>query len=241
MTLSAPRERRAREQISSIMRRCWERGLLVAADGNASVRVARDRIVVTPAGVPKALLGLEQMACVDLRGRLLEGPRPSSELLMHLAVYRVRSDVHAILHAHPPTAIALSIAGISLAECLLPEVVVALGTIPTAPYATPGTEDVPASIARVIATHSAVLLERHGVLTCGDDLEQAYGRLEVVEHTARITHLAKQMGPVAPLELGEIERIRLAAESAGLVRAEASCRRCRVCAERGSAGWGEGR
>lgn len=230
MTMSAPKERQARIAIAAVMRRVWERGMLAAGDGNASIRVGRDRLLMTPSGVLKSQLTPEQMVCVNLRGELLEGKaRPSSEIAMHLAVYRARSDVQAVLHAHPPTAVALTIAGVSLAECLLPEVVVALDKIPTAPYATPGTLDVPASVEHTIRTHNAVLLERHGALTCGKDLDEAYGRLEVLEHTAHITHLARQMGSATPLEPQEIERIRSAAQSAGLIRASADCERCRVC------------
>jgi L-fuculose-phosphate aldolase len=233
MTLSAPAERVAREQLAAVMRRVWERGMLAAGDGNASVRLGPRRLAITPSGVLKAQLRPEQIICVDLKGKVLAGKgRPTSEIAMHLAVYRARPDVKAVLHAHPPTAIALSLAGVSLAECILPEVVVTLGGIPTAPYATPGTLDVPASVERVIGTHSAVLLERHGVLTCGDDLDQAYGRLEVVEHSAHITHLARQLGPVAALSEQEIGRIRTAAASAGLMRAEADCERCGVCRSR---------
>ncbi|MBN2360129.1 MAG: class II aldolase/adducin family protein [Deltaproteobacteria bacterium] len=230
MTLSAPAERRARDDIVRVMRRVWERGLLAAGDGNASVRLGPRRIAITPSGVLKAQLQPEQIVTIDERGRLLEGKvQPTSEIAMHLAVYRVRPDVQAVLHAHPPTAIALSLAGISLAQCILPEVVVALGAIPTATYATPGTLDVPASIEELIRGHNAVLLERHGTLTCGDDLEQAYGRLEVVEHTARITHLARQLGPIAPLTPDEVQRVQRAAESAGLIRAPADCSKCGVC------------
>lgn len=230
MTMSAPAERQARESIARIMRRVWERGLLAAGDGNASVRLGPRRFAITPSGVIKALLQPEHVVIVDERGQLVEGKgRPTSEIAMHLAVYRVRGDVRAVLHAHPPTAIALSLAGVSLAQCILPEVVVALGAIPTAGYATPGTLDVPASIERLIRDHNAVLLERHGTLTCGDDLEQAYGRLEVVEHTARITHLARQLGPIAPLAPGEVERVRQVATSAGLIRAAADCASCGVC------------
>jgi L-fuculose-phosphate aldolase len=230
MTLSAPRERHARESIVRIMNLVWQRGMLAAGDGNASVRVGRDRIAISPSGVLKATLRPEQVVCVDMRGRLVEGRgRPTSEIAMHLAVYRARPEVEAVLHAHPPTAIALSIARVSLAECVLPEVIIALGSIPTATYATPGTLDVPASIETLIKNHDAVLLERHGVLTCGKDLDEAYGRLEVVEHTARITLMARQLGPLSTLSPDEVGRIRSAATSAGLIRADVNCERCGVC------------
>jgi L-fuculose-phosphate aldolase len=233
MSLSAPAERAAREQIVQVMRRTWERGLLAAGDGNASVRLDARRIAITPSGVLKAQLRPEQIVVVDSRGRQLDGKgRATSELAMHLAVYQARPEVQAVLHAHPPTAIALSIAGVSLAECVLPEVIVSLGRIPTAPYATPGTLDVPASIEAVIRDHSALLLERHGALTCGRDLDEAYGRLEVIEHAARITHLARQLGPVPVLPPDEVARIRQAAASAGLIRTAPDCSRCGVCAQR---------
>ncbi|MFH1809235.1 MAG: class II aldolase/adducin family protein [Pseudomonadota bacterium] len=233
MTLSAPAERAARDQIVRVMHRVWERGLLAAGDGNASIRIDARRIAITPSGVLKAQLRPEQIILVDHRGRPQGGSgRATSEIAMHLAVYQARPDVHAVLHAHPPTAIALSIAGISLAECVLPEVIVSLGRIPTARYATPGTLDVPASIEAVIRDHNAVLLERHGALTCGRDLDEAYGRLEVVEHSARITHLARQLGPVPVLPADEVARIREAATSAGLIRSPVDCERCGVCRPR---------
>ena len=169
---------------------------------------------MTASGLSKGFLSAEDLVVMPLdgetgphagyRGR---GQRASSEILMHLEVYRVRPDVRAVVHAHPPLAIGFSIAGVSLARCVLPEVIVTLGGIPTAEYATPGTAEVPGSIRRAVQEYDALLLAHHGSLTMGGTLWEAYLRLEKVEHTAQITLAAQQLGGVRTLTPQAVEKL----------------------------------
>lgn len=213
----------------------YEQGYIVAADGNASVRLGNDRIAVTPSGVHKGFLKPVDLVIADLDGNALHGGRPTSEIRMHIEVYRRRPDVGAVLHAHPPHVLALSVAGVSLGKCILPETVFSLGQIEHAGYATPTTDDVPRAIALRIAEHDALILDRHGTLTVGSDLQGAFNRLEQVEHTAKVSHLAHLLGPVAPLPPEEVERIRRLAEGLGSGSSFEGCGDCSVCRREGSA------
>jgi len=145
---------------------------------------------------------------VDWNGRVIEGEgQPTSELAMHLAVYRLRPEVEAVVHAHPPVATAFSIAGISLEDFVLPEVVLTLGVIPTASYATPTTAEVPETIRNLIQKHDALILERHGAITVGRDLMDAYNKMEKLEHAAIIIFSALQLGRVRCLPPREVEKL----------------------------------
>ena len=184
-----------RRQICKAGRRMYGRGFIVAREGNLSLRVDQDRILVTPAGVCKGHLAPRDLLVTDLNGKVQRGTgRPSSEILMHLLIYRSRPDVQAICHAHPPTATGFAAAGRALDVVVLPEVVVDLGTIPLAPYGTPGTWELCKALEPFIAKHNAILLENHGVVTCGQDLTAAYQRLETVEQFARILLTAHLLG-----------------------------------------------
>ena len=181
--------------ICAIGRRLYEQRLIVAWDGNISARIDQQRILTTPAGACKAELTPADLVTVDLEGNWLAGTRrPSSELKMHLAAYRARPDVCAAVHAHPPTAVALTLAGLSLETPLLPELILTLGRVPTAPYALTGTTELPAALAPLLPTHNAMLLSHHGALTLGSSLWQAFYRMEQVEHAARIVFMAHQLG-----------------------------------------------
>ncbi|MFC2045979.1 class II aldolase/adducin family protein [Chloroflexota bacterium] len=207
-------EHELRREMVRVGRLMWERGYVAATDGNLSARFGPDRLLVTPSGVSKGFLSAEDLVVMRLdgetgphvgyRGR---GQRPSSEIQMHLEVYRLRPDVRAVVHAHPPLAIAFSIAGVSLARCVIPEVIVTLGGIPTAEYATPGTAEVPGSIRRAAQEYDALLLAHHGSLTLGGTLWEAYLRLEKVEHTAQITLAAQQLGGVRTLSPQAVEKL----------------------------------
>jgi L-fuculose-phosphate aldolase len=191
----------------------WERGYVAATDGNLSARLGDGRILVTASGLSKGFLSVDDLLVVDLDGRVTEAPRvegqqPSSELLLHLEVYRQRPDVLAVIHAHPPLATAFGIAGESLDRCVLPEVTVTLGGIPTMTYATPGTQAVPDSIHDAIRDHDALLLAHHGSLTVGRTLWEAYLRLEKVEHAAQILTTTCQLGGVRELPSEEESRLR---------------------------------
>jgi L-fuculose-phosphate aldolase len=181
---------------------------LAATDGNVSVRLG-DRLLITPSGVNKGLMEADQVLTVDLGGQVLEGEgRPSSEIRMHLLAYELRPDVAAVVHAHLPYATGCTLAGIDLLEPILPEVVITLGGIPTAPYATPGTPEVPAAIRDFIREYDAILLSRHGAMTVGRDVMDAYNKMEKLEHTARVVLAARLQGPLAPLSAAEVEKLR---------------------------------
>jgi L-fuculose-phosphate aldolase len=181
---------------------------LAATDGNVSVRRG-DRLLITPSGVNKGLMEADQVLTVDLNGQVLEGEgRPSSEIRMHLLAYELRPDVGAVVHAHLPYATGCTLAGIDLLEPILPEVVITLGGIPTAPYATPGTPEVPAAIRDFIREYDAILLSRHGAMTVGRDVMDAYNKMEKLEHTARVVLAARLQGPLAPIPAAEVEKLR---------------------------------
>ena len=211
-------ERALRRQLVEICQRTYRQGFIAAMDGNVSARLGRDRVLVTPSGFHKGLIQAEDLVVTDLRGRKISGRhRPSSEFLMHELAYAERDDVGAVVHAHPPIAVALALAGVSLQACVLSESCLSLGAIVTAPYATPTTAEVPDSLRELVRKWNAIILQRHGALTLGVDLEQAYNRMEIVEHTAKIIHAARVIGPVAPLPAAEIEKLRRLAEPAGVV------------------------
>lgn len=188
----------------------YQKGFIASSEGNVSVCLGPDRILVTPRGVHKGFLQPNQLVVTDLEGHRISGDfPPSSELQLHLLIYRERPDVRAVVHAHPTMAIACSLAGISLADGVLPEVITSLGAIPTAPYATPGTTKAAEVISSLIHRFDAIILARHGSVTVGKDLQEAYSKLEMLEHTARILSLARLLGPVSPLPQEEVVRLWL--------------------------------
>ncbi|WP_298818531.1 class II aldolase/adducin family protein [Chloroflexus sp.] len=201
----------------------YERGLIVAGDGNLSARLPDGSILMTPAGLAKGMLQVDDLVVVDLDGHLLRGApgrQPSSERYLHLFVYRQRSDIMACVHAHPPTAVGATLAGVSLAEPLLPEALIALGPIPTAPYALTGTPEMGEAIAPFVADHEAILLAYHGALTYGVTLMQAFHRMEQIEHCARALLAAHLFGGARPLpseRLAELAEVRRAFRAAGRI------------------------
>ena len=197
-----------KQDIVCICRMLHRKNYLAATDGNVSVRLG-DRLLTTPSGVHKGLMEADQVITVDLTGRVLAGEgKPTSEIRMHLLAYELRPDVGAVVHAHLPYATACTLAGIDLLEPILPEVVITLGGIPTAPYATPGTAEVPEAIRGFIREYDAVLLARHGAMTVGRDVRDAYNKMEKLEHTARVVLAARLQGTLAPLPPAEAEKLR---------------------------------
>ncbi len=187
--------------VIQVGKRMYDRGYVASNDGNISVRLSENRLLITMTGVSKGYLTPEQLIVVDYDGRVVSGDHePSSEMKMHLMVYRERPDVHAVAHAHPPTATGFSVAGINLPENLLPEVIVSLGSIPTAPYGTPGTMELVESLRKYVCDHDAILLENHGALTLGPDIITAYHKMETVEHIAQIALVARLLGRVNTID-----------------------------------------
>ena len=221
-------EFQTRREIVEIGRRLWERGYVAANDGNISARVG-DRIVVTPTGLSKGFLKPDDMVVVSMSGdKLSGGADPTSELPMHLAVYGARADVNAVVHAHPPKATGFAVAGVPLAQCVLPEVILSLGEVPLAGYATPSTEEVARAVAEFIPKHNAILLSNHGALTLGPDLTAAYYRMETVEHFAEITLAARALGGPSPLSSDDVRKLLSVREKLGLSE-PAECSDCGAC------------
>ncbi len=195
------------QQLVAVCRALYERQLLAALDGNVSAK-QDNYILTTPSGVSKGFLQSEDLVLVEPAGQVVAGTgRPTSELLLHLEIYRQRPEAGAVIHAHPPVATACTIAGLSLAEPILPEVVLTLGAIPTAPYATTGTPAMAAAIRDLVPFYDAILLEQHGALTVGRDLWDAYYKMEKVEHAAWTVWLARQLGQVRPLPPAEVAKL----------------------------------
>ena len=188
------RQAQLKQDIVQVCQMLHRKNYLAATDGNVSVRLG-DQVLLTPSGVNKGMMAEDQVITVDLEGRLLAGTgRPTSELRMHLLVYELRPEAGAVVHAHLPYATACTLAGISLLEPILPEVVITLKGIPTAAYATPGTEEVPKAIREFIPEFDAILLSRHGAMTVGRDVMDAYNKMEKLEHTARVVLAARLQG-----------------------------------------------
>ena len=202
-------ERELRRELLRFSHLCYERNLLVGMDGNLSCRLPDGNILCTKAGCHKGLLVEEDLVVVNLKGEKLRGRgEPTSEMALHLACYHSREDVQAIIHAHPPISVSFTIAGQTMAHCVLPEVVMTLGTVPTLDYATTGTQDLADSVGKAALNHDAVLMDRHGAVCLGTNLLEAFCRLETMEHTALITKLARDMGKVRELPAEEAERLR---------------------------------
>ena len=202
-------EAHARQQMIRIGHLCYERHLLVAMDGNLSMVLDDGTVLCTRAGCHKGFLSDDDLVVIDRSGRKIRGQgEPTSEMAMHLACYNARPDVRAVVHAHPPIAVAFTIAGVSMARCVLPEVVLTLGTIPTLDYRTTGTGDLASLVGEHIQQHDAVLMDRHGAVCVGGDLLEAFCRLETMEHTALITKTARDLGRVKELPPSEAAHLR---------------------------------
>ncbi len=224
-----------RQEIVKIGRLMYEKGYILASDGNVSARLGHGRILLTPSGLNKGMLEPGQLIIVNEDGKKVGGPRdlnPTSELPMHLEAYRQRPDVTAVVHAHPPYAVALSIAGISMADCLLPEAIVFLGTIPTTAYATPSSEENARVVRELIGSHDGLVLQRHGSLTVGNSPMQAFMRLETLERNAFIGYLLAQLGVHSPMPAAEVQKLLVMRQKMGLSRPgemDEFCELCGVC------------
>jgi L-fuculose-phosphate aldolase len=199
--------RNLKQEMVEVCRALYQRQLLAAMDGNLSVRDG-ENLLTTPSGINKGFIQEKDILTVDFTGQVLAGAgKPTTELLLHLEVYKMRPEARAAIHAHPPIATAFTIAGISLAEGILPEVVLSLGAIPTAPYATTGTPEMAAAVRGLLPFYDAILLEQHGALTLGQNLWEAYNRMEKVEHTAWTVWLARQLGQARTLPAEEVAKL----------------------------------
>ncbi|MBE3592423.1 MAG: class II aldolase/adducin family protein [Thermoanaerobacter sp.] len=208
----------AQEAIIEIGKRMYLKGYVASNDGNISIKVSPNEIWVTPTGVSKGYMTHEMLVKLDLDGNIISGNnKPSSEIKMHLKVYKENPDAKAVTHAHPPIATAFAVAGIPLDKPILPEAIINLGAVPVARYATPGTEEVPESIAPYCNSYNGVLLANHGALTWGKDIFEAYYRLESLEHYATIMLYAYYIiGKVNELNSKQISKLVEIKESYGI-------------------------
>lgn len=201
-------EQHWREEIVRVCRRMYEKGWVAANDGNVSVRMGPEEILCTPTALSKSMVSEGDLIICDLNGCKVRGVREcTSEIHMHLAAYRMRPDVMAVVHAHPPFATGFAAAGRALNKALLPEVVVQLGAVPLAPYGLPGTPALAEGMRPFISTYDAILLENHGCTTFGADVWQAFFRMETVEHLAHVTFVAELVGGARALPRSEVEKL----------------------------------
>lgn len=207
-----------RRELCDIGRRVYERGLVSGTDGNLSARLADGTYLVSRSGVCLGVLAEDDFVVIDAAGRAIDGTsRPSSERWMHLAAYAERPDIHAAIHAHPPTVVAFTVASdVAFPQNALPELVLAFGTIPICGYATPGTEEGAAIIREPIRQADAVILDRHGSLTVGATAEDAFNKLDKLEHGARTLWSAQLLGGVRPLSEDQLVRIAAVRSRLGL-------------------------
>ncbi len=199
-----------KKQICEIGKRIYDHGMVAANDGNISVKLNDHEFLCTPTGVSKGYMTPEYICKVDENGKVLQanpGFKPSSEIKMHLRVYKHRPDVQSVVHAHPLYATTFAIAGIPLTQPIMPEAVIALGCVPIAEYGTPSTDEIPDAVEKYLQHYDAVLLENHGALTYSDSLLNAYHKMESVEFYARLLYQAKMLGGPKELSQAQVERL----------------------------------
>src|SRR5208337_307002 len=202
-----------RDEIVRYGKMLHQTGLVAATDGNLSVRLGDGRFLCTPTLMSKGMMTPEDLVIVDSFGHKVAGERNvSSEIAMHLFIYRNRQDVNAVVHAHPPTATGFAAAGIPLDSALCSEIVIALGTVPLANYETPGTPELAEALAPLVTEHDAILMANHGVVAYGEDLLTAYMNMETVEHYAKIalvTHMLGRQKPLSETHVSKLREIRM--------------------------------
>lgn len=197
-----------KQQICEVGHLIWQLGFVAANDGNISMKIDDNTFLTTPTGTSKRILTPEMIIKMNADNEIVECPegyRPSSEFKMHLRCYKERPDIGAVVHAHPPTATGFAIAHIPLDDYTMPEAIIFLGSVPIAPYATPGSQGVPDGVAPFLAEHDTILLMNHGALTVGKDITQAYYRMETLEHFAKVSLVARQLGGAKELSRENID------------------------------------
>jgi L-fuculose-phosphate aldolase len=202
-------EEQIRADIVEAGRRMYARGYVASNDGNISARIDESRLMTTPKSVSKGFMTPDMLVIVDYDGKKVSGDRdPSSELPMHLEIYRNRPDVNGVVHAHPPLATGFAVAGIPLTRAVLAEVITTLGSIPIAEYGTPSTAELPDAVRRYIKAHDGMLLANHGAVTCGPTVMGAYYKMETIEHFAKISLVARLLGRENLISREEVERLQ---------------------------------
>lgn len=208
-----------KKEMCEIGKRIYNKGMVAANDGNISVRLGNGEFLCTPTGVSKGFMTPDYICKVDAEGKVLQANgnfKPSSEIKMHMRVYKEREDVNSVVHAHPMYATGFAIAGIPLTQPIMPEAVIALGCVPIAEYGTPSTEEIPNAVSKYLQHYDAVLLENHGALTYADSLLGAYHKMESVEFYAQLLFIAKQIGGPKELSNEQVQKLYSMRSSYGL-------------------------
>jgi L-fuculose-phosphate aldolase len=215
-----------KREIVEVGRRVYQRGYVASNDGNISARLDEKRVVITPTGVSKGFMTPEDLIVLDMDGKVVSGTKkPSSEMFMHLSVYKHRPDVMSVCHAHPPYATGFAVAGIPLDKCILPEVIIVLGGIPIVEYGTPGTAEFFQPVLKIIDKYDAYLLANHGALTIGKDVVNAYHKMETLEHFAHIAFVAQQLGHMNVLNSEQVRKLTDLRSKFG-IRTNVGCATC---------------
>jgi len=220
-------EARLRSAICEIGKLAYQKGFIVGADGNISARMADGTILITPAGAMKGFLSPQHLAHIDPSGKVQDdGPKCSTEVGIHLVAYRERPEMRAVLHCHPPHAVALTIAGIDMQTPIIPEIIVTIGGIPTAPYGTPGTDELPESIRQIVKCSDTLVMQNHGSVTLGMNLLDAFKKLDMLEHTAKILWLAHCLGRVNALSPDAVKKLLGTRQALGIQSVNTLENRC---------------
>jgi len=189
-------------------KRAYARGYIAANDGNISARINKKHVLITPTGLNKGFMKASDLVVVDMNGKIVNGKRkPSSEIQMHLQIYKERKDVNSVCHLHPPYATGFAVAGISLDQDVLSEAIIVLGKVPLVEYGTPGSEELYGKLLFHLRDSDAFLLANHGALTVGSDVFDAYNKMETLEHTAHIIFIAKQLGNINTLNAEQVKEL----------------------------------
>jgi len=219
-----------KRDIIDIGQRLYRNGFVSSNDGNISAKTDEKHILTTPTGLNKGELKRDDLVVVDLKGNVVRGSRkPSSELKMHLYIYEKRQDIKAIVHAHPPYCTGFATAGIPLDKCVLPEVILTIGAMPLAQYATPSTDEIVKSIENLVPASDAVMLANHGAVTLGTDLMDAYWKMERMEHAAKISYIASTLGGEQVLPKQEIDKLVRIRQESGATGPAPVCWSCNDC------------
>jgi L-fuculose-phosphate aldolase len=219
-------ESQARKLICEIGKLLYERSYVVSSDGNVSIRLDENRVLATPTMTCKGRMMEDSLAVTDLDGKPLTDKKASSELAMHLLIYKERPDIRAVCHAHPPHGTAFAVAGLAIDKPILSEVILTLGCVPLTDYGTPSTDELTEAMLPYVKHHNALLMANHGAVAYGEDLWQAFDRLETLEHTAKIAILAKALGGANDLPKDAIEKLINIREKAGYLGESARCQAC---------------
>ncbi|MBP6002780.1 MAG: class II aldolase/adducin family protein [Pyrinomonadaceae bacterium] len=226
-------ESQARKLIVEVGKLLYERSYVVAFDGNVSIRLDENTVLATPTMTSKGRMTEECLALTDMDGKPLSDKRASSELAMHLLIYKMRPDIHAVCHAHPAHGTAFAVAGLAIDKPILSEVVLTLGCVPLTGYGTPSTDELTEAMKPYVPHHNALLMANHGAVAYGEHLWQAFDRLETLEHTAKIAILAKALGGANDLPEGAVEKLIEIREKAGFLGTNARCQACGYLHESG--------